>query len=67
MLSVRTPLGQSQFIVQSDKDYPGHATCVWLKTSRSKWLCFQSEAQAEDTVGDPPRISTALTTTPFKL
>jgi len=46
VLSVRTSLGQSQFIVQSDKDYLGHATCVWLKTSRTERLCFLSEAQA---------------------
>jgi len=26
--SVRTSLGQSQFTVQSDKDYLGQATCV---------------------------------------
>jgi len=28
VLSIRTSLGQSLFIVQSDKDHPGQATCV---------------------------------------
>ena len=36
----------AKFIVQSNRDLSGHATRVWLQTSRSKWLCFQSETQA---------------------
>jgi len=41
VFSVRTSLGQSQFIVRSDKDLPGHATRVWLKTSQSDFIFSQ--------------------------
>jgi len=30
-----------------------NATHVWLKTSRSRWLCFQSETQAAAQPGNP--------------
>jgi len=67
VLSVRTSLGQSQFIVRSDKDLPVHATRVWLKTSQSMWLYFQSETQAIETKVQHLVAPIALATKPFEL
>jgi len=44
-----------------------HATRVWLKTSRSKWLCFQSEIQAQGVWPFSQKTPTALTIIPFEL